>query len=984
MQSPASVSVAVHRGPTLRAGGVRHGLLQAVPPRAAPAAPDQAGRHNRAPELPRQRPVFSFARTKIQPPRARAGALLVRASLQRRLVDAMLSRTLVLLQAAAGFGKTTALTQAIDALPSGTAVAWVACDEGDTPLQLFSCLVAALEPYDLPWRTAPDALLASALAGGDDPARQQKALRHMATELINALDAADVPHGVIAVDDLHRIDNPAVFRFLDLLCERFTPRWTLAIATRIEPLIALHRLRARGELADFQFHDLRFDELQAREIVSLAGLDAEAADALFARTEGWPAGLQLAVSVLGGAPSATLSGTATVIDRQMFDFLATEVLDRLDAGLREFLLSTSVLPELTAARCAALTGDRHAATHLETIERAGLFVTSLPEPEPTLRLHDLFRDALEHRLARERPQDLPGLLERAARSEPDDTRRLGYWIRGRHWDEAARELLRQTYELLTASQSAAVERWLAQFPEALQGSQPDLLTVRALLGWMHWRWADMVNAALAAESAYESAGRHLEAITARAYAVLALRGGGQRDHSESRAQRLEAEVDALLASRAGDMRAGRRWDGHEPGITAALLGRECVVWAAFDDARLDDLAAPTQRSIELLDHADGLGPLFQMLPLPAYVGLVGMKPALLRYVAKARARLPDDDAHLGTLVRALEGSVHLWAGDVARGEALLREAAAEVRWHDFPLRSTDHVYPFLCVADVLMGDTEALRRDAAALEHVLLRASELPDIGQRVQAELMFTGRWLLAGGCGDAALRLWRHIERWHDPRTRPLWNVQCSTLPAYVALAEGRLGDAEAGFSQAIAQHGRQLDLQGHLSELRLRTAALRLGAGRTGEAADVLRPLFDRHADDQDIAPVWLAGPTLLRDLAGAPWQGALTPAQASTLERWARDAAALRVRSAAQPPAAPRPAGALADAPPASPAAAALLSQRELEVLERIAAGDSNKLIARAFDLSPHTVKRHVANILDKLDLRSRGQAAAWFHEHGAAH
>jgi LuxR family maltose regulon positive regulatory protein len=48
-----------------------------------------------------------------------------------------------------------------------------------------------------------------------------------------------------------------------------------------------------------------------------------------------------------------------------------------------------------------------------------------------------------------------------------------------------------------------------------------------------------------------------------------------------------------------------------------------------------------------------------------------------------------------------------------------------------------------------------------------------------------------------------------------------------------------------------------------------------------------------------------------------------------------------------------------------------------VLERIAAGDSNKMIARTLALSPHTVKRHVANILDKLNLRSRGQAAAWW-------
>lgn len=50
-----------------------------------------------------------------------------------------------------------------------------------------------------------------------------------------------------------------------------------------------------------------------------------------------------------------------------------------------------------------------------------------------------------------------------------------------------------------------------------------------------------------------------------------------------------------------------------------------------------------------------------------------------------------------------------------------------------------------------------------------------------------------------------------------------------------------------------------------------------------------------------------------------------------------------------------------------------------MLARIAAGDSNKLIARAFALSPHTVKRHVANILDKLGAHTRGQAAALYRQ-----
>ena len=62
-----------------------------------------------------------------------------------------------------------------------------------------------------------------------------------------------------------------------------------------------------------------------------------------------------------------------------------------------------------------------------------------------------------------------------------------------------------------------------------------------------------------------------------------------------------------------------------------------------------------------------------------------------------------------------------------------------------------------------------------------------------------------------------------------------------------------------------------------------------------------------------------------------------------------------------------------------AALAALSEREREVLALIARGDINKLIARAFDLSPHTVKRHVANILDKLGVDTRGQAAARWRE-----
>jgi len=209
------------------------------------------------------------------------------------------------------------------------------------------------------------------------------------------------------VDDLHRVDSPAVFEFIDLLLERFTPRWSVVLASRDKPPVALARWRARGEVAEFRQADLRFDAASARALAAGAGLDGAGAQASFERTQGWPAGLQLALNVLRGAPGADLAGQSALIDRQVFEFLATEVLDRLPSALRRFLLSTSVLTELSATRCAALTGDAGAADHLDAIERAGLFVTTVAAPEPTLRLRDLFRDALQHRLQRERPGEVP-------------------------------------------------------------------------------------------------------------------------------------------------------------------------------------------------------------------------------------------------------------------------------------------------------------------------------------------------------------------------------------------------------------------------------------------------------------------------------------------------------------------------------------------------------------------------------------------------
>jgi len=64
---------------------------------------------------------------------------------------------------------------------------------------------------------------------------------------------------------------------------------------------------------------------------------------------------------------------------------------------------------------------------------------------------------------------------------------------------------------------------------------------------------------------------------------------------------------------------------------------------------------------------------------------------------------------------------------------------------------------------------------------------------------------------------------------------------------------------------------------------------------------------------------------------------------------------------------------------TPPPAAVLSERELEVLELLAAGKSNAQIARQLHVSVNTVKFHLQKIYQALDVSNRTEATRWFLE-----
>ncbi len=904
---------------------------------------------------------MAFARTKIQIPRPRSGTLLARAGLRDALRDALLGQRVVLLCAAAGYGKSSALAAALDALPPGSACAWIGCDAEDTPAQLFECLVAALEPWDPPWKTDPLALLR---ADAEAPVLRQRLLG----ALINTLEACDVPHGVIAVDDLHRVNHPEVHAFLAALAERLGPRWTLAVASRVEPPLPLARLRAMGQLAEFRADALRFDADETRQLAAALGLDAALADTLRERADGWPAGLRLA---LGALASGGAAPPEAAIDRAAFDYMADEVIAHLPPALRAFLLASSVLPELEPARCMALTGDPMAAAHLAEVERGGLFVSRADGD--TLRLHDLFRDALQAQLQREQPARLPALLRLAAATEPDPLRRIAWLQRAGDWDAAEAQLADVAEELLALGQHHAVRGALDSFVRARRDDAPRLQVVRALIAWSSWDWNGAVAAAGRAVQGYRALGDEAGQRQALCYLAIALAGADDAGAAEV--------IEPLL---------------QDPLLDAPQRLRVLVAanWVALrgDQRRLAGLW--TQIISTLQASAQGPGALvrwYECAPIPALVGLPGLRPVLQRYLDGVEAHLPEHPTPLSGLCQVLHGWLALWRGDLDAAMVHADAALDVARW----LARPPNVEAY---AQALRAVLLALRGDGAAAQARLVAMVDEIDAGTHALRDRRYRSLFLhLALRCAaiaddaDGMVRAAARLLAGADAGW--LSAAQCASAPAYAALAAGDLDDACRRWRELIASAD-WADLHGQVDEARLRLADALLRRGRPAdEAAGVLRPLLVRAAADADWGPALMTGPATLRRLADAPWGRALDGAAQALLARWAADARALLQAApaggtqAAAGPALPAPAPAKAAAPHVAatppPAPSAALSVRETEVLALIAAGASNKLIARQLALSPHTVKRHVANLLDKLALASRGEAAAWWHAQRAA-
>jgi LuxR family maltose regulon positive regulatory protein len=325
---------------------------------------------------------------------------------------------------------------------------------------------------------------------------------------------------ILVIDDLHELNSPEALAQLTRLLTNLPGDAHAVLATRRDLPLRLPQLRLAGQLAEIRAADLRFTERETRELLAASGiaLSETGAALLHERTEGWAAGLRLAVISLAGHPDperfvAEFSGS----ERTVAEYLLAEMLDRQPDDVQRLLLCTSLLDRVNGELADLLTGRPGSERILLELEDANAFVVSLDAERTWFRYHHLFADLLRLELRRTRPEEVPGLHRRAAEwfiRHGQVVDAIRHTQAAGDWPDAARLLAEHLFSLTLDGQTQTIQALLRAFPPG--ADHPELALVRASVDLVQGR-LDEAAAHLAVAETYTktapSGGQHRLQVT---------------------------------------------------------------------------------------------------------------------------------------------------------------------------------------------------------------------------------------------------------------------------------------------------------------------------------------------------------------------------------------------------------------------------------------------------------------------------------------
>ena len=648
-------------------------------------------------------PGLRVIEPKLMPPRVHPG--VVRRARLLEMLDDDAGASLTVLNAAAGYGKTTLVRSWCVERPE--AVIWVTLDSADDdPVRLWAHLATAVERLGEGFGRR--ALSCLAVRGAT--------VETAVDELMNGL----VAYGrrvTIVLDDLHAVRSEASVRSIAQAIERLPANARLVASTRSDRAIGLARLRARRVLTEVRARELAFTVDETRELVVREGigLSSDSVELLVERTEGWPAGLYLAALWLrdlqdpnGGVRE--FAGSA----RQVGEYLADEVLTALAPEVRDFLVRTSALARFTPELCDAVLGREDSAAVLADLARSNMFLVSLDARGEWYRYHHLFGEVLRLELGREAARELG--------------RGAAAWCHAHGLAEEAIE-----YAAAAGDAEMVAELLIERHLEFIWGGR-----LGQFLGWVRWLPAELLVEHPVLPGAGAVAAALLAAPEVEVEQLLAVAERAKRERPELWLPYLEAGVEMARSQivEGGDVGAAV---GHaQRAVAAAREGADvlsvsalgCLAQALFFAGELDE---PRRVAVQAVERTDA-----PSVP-DAYVGSLGLLALIdgeqgrtesaeawaRQALAFARQHFQADSwvaslAHLGlALACAATGRLDQAEREALRGERLRRA----------PQPTVGHAHALLVLAQVRLARSR-LARAERDLERAKRAIAEFPDPGR--------------------------------------------------------------------------------------------------------------------------------------------------------------------------------------------------------------------------------------------------------------
>ena len=840
--------------------------------------------------------------------------------LTKRL-DEGLSRKLTLVCAAAGFGKSTLISQWAQDCPYPSA--WLSLDVDDRdPNRFLEYLVTSLEVTS---QTVGSGL--AALLRGSPPASAQTVL----TLLVNQL--SHIPRKLVLVlDDYHLAASKAVNETLTFLIDHMPAQLHVVVASREEPEISLGRLRVNGQLAEIRQQDLRFGLEESAEFFSQgvnASLSRTQVHALETRTEGWISGLKLAaISLRMQKDPETFIASFTGSHQFVQDYLIEEVLNQQSADVQSFLLRTSVLDRLCGSLCDAVLQSHGGQQILQQLDNANLFIVPLDTERRWYRYHHLFSDLLRQRL---------GLKESAAPLH----NRASQWYEAQGLEleafhqatlandiaGAIRLIAGNGMPLYFRGVTAPVVRWLSSLTHAVLSTYPVL--------WLAYSWSllfagqpgQIEEKLSGAEAALRSAPQ--EATTTDNNGQIAVLRAWLAVY------RNEAEAIYAHASRALELL--------NPESRPARTAAQCALGVA-QMFRGDRVQASTAFS-EVIGAGLSSGNL--MFAAVASTALAGIQAADYQ-LHSAAATYREAIKMIGDPTHVLGFEANLGLAKILYDWNALDEAES------LTLRCSELVVLAKSKseigADLLRARLLSARNEDKEAEVLVGRATELTKAGQlteRMREAADLRVRQLLRRGEVEVAADL----ARTH----------QLPTGLARTILAQGRGLDALG----AIEGHRRSTEVEVRTQDAikaMVVQVIIHQAIGQIDKALQLLRECVTKAQSQGSVRLFVDEGAPMQKLLSQLPHETGIARYVSELLEAFGTQAT--QEKPEVLPAAATSfhlPAGAF--------------SHRELGILRLIQEGHSNQNIGERLFLSLSTVKWHNQNIFSKLNVQRRTEAVA---------